>query len=134
MIARVGAPQHPADEPVGAVVEDRHAAAPLVPGAARELVHLVARLAAEQLGQRLGVRRDAVDAQQPARPCRGRNVRFLCERQTARRGGSMLVWVAKPTRHPSGSSSARAVTMNMGYSRSPTRALKVAADRHAAAR
>jgi hypothetical protein len=39
----------------------------------------------------------------------------------------MLVWVAKPTRQPSGSSSARAVTMNIGYSRSPTSELNVAA-------
>ena len=39
----------------------------------------------------------------------------------------MLACVAKPTRQPSGSPSARAVTMNIGYSRSPTRALNVAA-------
>src|SRR3954451_10821031 len=37
----------------------------------------------------------------------------------------MLVWVAKPTRQPSGSSCARAVTMNIGYSRFPTSALNV---------
>ena len=44
----------------------------------------------------------------------------------------MLIWVAKPTRQPSGSSSARAVTMNIGYSRSPTSALNVAATSTAA--
>src|SRR5512133_3432906 len=38
----------------------------------------------------------------------------------------MLVCVAKPTRQPRRSSPARAVTMNIGYSRSPTIALKAA--------
>src|SRR5215210_7054350 len=38
-----------------------------------------------------------------------------------KRGGSMPAWVAKPIRQPSGPpSSPRAVTMNIGYSRSPT--------------
>src|SRR3954469_6268603 len=37
----------------------------------------------------------------------------------------MLVWVAKPISQPSGSPPARAVTMNIGYSRFPTSALKV---------
>src|SRR4051794_41489245 len=36
----------------------------------------------------------------------------------------MPVWVAKPIRQPSGSPPARAVTMNIGYSRFPTSALK----------
>jgi len=43
-----------------------------------------------------------------------RYVRFLCERQTAKREGSMLVWVAKPTRQPERSSSAQAVTISIG--------------------
>src|SRR4051794_39024592 len=34
-----------------------------------------------------------------------------------KRGGSMLAWVAKPTRQPNGPG---AVTMNIGYSRVPT--------------
>src|SRR5262245_14584684 len=38
----------------------------------------------------------------------------------------MLACVAKPTRHPTGSWPARAVTMNIGYSRCPTMVLKVA--------
>src|SRR6188472_1458712 len=38
----------------------------------------------------------------------------------------MLVCVANPTRQPSGSSPARAVTMNIEYSRFPTSELKVA--------
>src|SRR3954469_20320604 len=46
-----------------------------------------------------------------------RKVRFWCDRQTMNRGGSMLHCVVKPTRHPSGPG---AVTMNIGYSRSPT--------------
>src|SRR4051812_7293748 len=38
----------------------------------------------------------------------------------------MLVCVANPTRQPTGSSPARAVTMNIGYSRLPTTASNVA--------
>jgi hypothetical protein len=63
VIAGVGPPDHAADEPVRAVVEDRHAVRPLAPGGAGELVDVVAGLAAEQLGQLGRVCGDAVHAE-----------------------------------------------------------------------
>ena len=64
VVAAVGAPEDAADEPVRAGVEERHPARSLVPRAARGLVDLVPGLAAEELRQRLRIRRDAVDAEQ----------------------------------------------------------------------
>ncbi len=43
-----------------------------------------------------------------------RNVRFLSDRQTRKRGGLMLHWVANPMRQPDRSPSAATVTMNIG--------------------
>ena len=53
--------QDPRGEPVRQVVEDRQARGPLVPGAAGELVDLVAGLAAEELGEVLAVLGHEVD-------------------------------------------------------------------------
>src|SRR4051812_7694564 len=58
--------------------------------------------------------------------CPRRYVRLLCERPMRNRGGSMLSCVAKPIRQPRGSPSTLVVTMNIGYSRSPTIASNVA--------
>src|SRR3954452_4989667 len=63
VIAGAGALQDPPDEPVAAAVGDRHAPRPLVPLDLRELVDLVAALAAEQLGEVAGVGGDEVDAE-----------------------------------------------------------------------
>ena len=63
-----------------------------------------------------------------ARPRRAAAERLVLVREAhrhARRVDARLR--GEPTRQPSGSPVARAVTMNMGYSRSPTRALNVAA-------
>ena len=51
MVAGVEAIDDAPDEPALAAVEDRQALGPVVPVAARELVDLVAGLAAEELGQ-----------------------------------------------------------------------------------
>src|SRR5215211_1570057 len=51
VVARVDALEDPPDEPVRQLVEHRHAARPVVPLAALELVDLVAGLAAEELGE-----------------------------------------------------------------------------------
>ena len=63
--------QHAAGEPVRAAVEHGHALRPLVPRRAGELVHLVAGLAAEQLGQVGRVGGDAVHAEVARRRGRG---------------------------------------------------------------
>src|SRR5436853_294747 len=57
VVADVVARQDRADEPAWAAAEDRHPARPHVPFAARELVDLVAGLAAEQLDELLVVAR-----------------------------------------------------------------------------
>src|SRR4051812_50211481 len=53
----------PPDEPVRQAGDDRDPLRPLVPLAPRELVDLVARLAAEELGDLLAVGRDEVHAE-----------------------------------------------------------------------
>ena len=62
MVAGVEALEHTAGEPVLAAVEDRDAV-DVAPRGALELVHLVSGLAAEQLGQVLGVGGNGVHAQ-----------------------------------------------------------------------
>src|SRR5215204_3158111 len=64
VIAGVEALDHAADEAVRAGVEQRRAARPGAPRAALELVDLVARLAAEELGELRLLRGDEVDAEQ----------------------------------------------------------------------
>src|SRR3954451_8254435 len=63
VIAGVDALQDPPDEPVAAAVDYRHALRSLVPLDLRELVDLVAGLAAEQLGEAAGVGGEEVDAE-----------------------------------------------------------------------
>src|SRR5919201_4576804 len=63
VVARVQAPDDASDEPVRAALDDRYAAGTLVPGAVRELVDLVARLPAEQVGEVAGVGRHPVHRQ-----------------------------------------------------------------------
>ena len=61
VVAEVDPLDDPAHEAVRALVEQRHAVRAGLPGAALELVHLVAGLAAEQLGEVGRVRRHEVD-------------------------------------------------------------------------
>src|SRR4051794_13582117 len=63
VIAGVEAVDHAPHEPALAALEDRQPLGPVVPLAVRELVDLVAGLAAEELGQVGGVGRDAMDRQ-----------------------------------------------------------------------
>src|SRR3954453_9751522 len=64
MVAAVHPLEHAAGEAVGAAVEQRRPAGARAPGAALELVDLVAGLAAEQLDQVLRLRRHEVDREQ----------------------------------------------------------------------
>jgi hypothetical protein len=61
VIAGVEAVHDAAHEPALAALEDRQSLGPVVPRAVRELVDVVAGLAAEELDEVLGVGRDAVD-------------------------------------------------------------------------
>lgn len=113
MIAQLVAGEDRAGEPVVARGQDRQAVRPLAPLAAGELVYLVAGGSAEELGEVLGRAGTKWTARALARMAT-RQVRFLSERQTRKRGGSMLHWVAKPSRQPARSSPARVVAMNIG--------------------
>jgi hypothetical protein len=69
--------------------------------------------ATEQLGQVDRRRGQEVDRERVG-PAATRVVWFLSDRQTMKRGGSMLHWVAKPTRHPALSPAAMTVTTSIG--------------------
>src|SRR4051794_11463568 len=113
VVAEVDPLDDPADEAVGAGVQERDAARPGPPRRALELVYLVAGLAAEQLGQLgllAGTRWIAMLSAFIATP----NVWFLSEMPATKRGGWMLHWVANPIRQPERSPPAATVAMNIG--------------------
>ena len=105
-----------ADEPRHCAVEQRDAGGSVRPCAAAELVDLVARLAAEQ-ARSDPCGRARTRARRGASPSgRRRHVRLATDRPARNRGGSMLTWLAKPTRQPARSPPAAVVTMYSGGS------------------
>ena len=113
-----------ADEAVPAGDEQRHATRSGLPRGAAELVDVVARLPAEELGQvvLVLVQAGAPPGARLARPAA--QVRLAVDSQTAYRGGSMLAWEWNPTRQPSRSSPAATVTTTMALSMAATRSSK----------
>ncbi len=89
VIAQVVAAQHLTDEPPGGVVEDRHPLRARAPCTARELVDLIAGLAAEQPGELAVSPLDQVDARCVARSAT-RKVWLRFDSPTRNLGGRML--------------------------------------------
>lgn len=113
MITGREATEDAARKPIATPREHRRVLRPFAPLARRELLDLVARLAAEQLSEicaSLGTMWTTSVSAFSATA----NVRFLSDRHTKNRGGSMLHWVANPTKQPAIRSPAAAVTMNIG--------------------
>jgi hypothetical protein len=105
VVAEIVALADLAGEPARAGIEQRDAARPGSPGAACELVDVVAGLPAEELHERRLRARDEVDGER--------------EMQARKRGGSKLVCVAKPTTQPARRSPSAQVTMRIGGSIEP---------------
>jgi hypothetical protein len=112
VVADVEPVQHPPGEPLPAGLQHR-AGRVRVSAAAAELVHGVAGRLSEQRRQRPVLGAERVGDQSGGPGATG-TVWLRRERHSRNRVGSMLHWVAKPTRQPARSQPASAVTISMG--------------------
>ena len=113
MVAERDLVQYRAGHPARGIAEYPDAARAFVPSAPAELVDLVSGLGTEQRGEFRLIAGQEMHGQ--SRRIARDVVRVIGDRQSPRkRAGSMLTWVANPTRQPAWSPSRRAVTSNIG--------------------
>lgn len=123
VVAEIGSAEDRAGEPGRGVVENGQPVWTLTPPAVRELVRVVAGVAAEQGGERQMCPTEEMHSEVIGRGGDPEGA-VLSDRATRNRGGSIPTWVANPTRHPLRSFPARVVTRNIGPSSWSTMAEK----------
>ena len=113
VVAGVEALDDVAGQPPGAVLQPGDTVGSGCPPARANLSTsspvVVPKRAASSIWSRAGKCTSRVDARYATRA-----VRFFFDSQTTNRGGSMLHWATKPTRHPARSSPSPVVTIAIG--------------------